>query len=219
MSALLQSPNLFRSLRKITEQEAILTLGKAALTASDATLGLETLAGVALRLSGIHGVVVRLNSVQDALEWHASRTTTPGGTAMGLIAANAREWGNLRLLFEPRTKSMECPLKFARVLAQQAALMLNRLELKENLHARTRAVRRLEQRLDARKAVSRAAGLLAKLNNLTEQHAMALLLRQAREKRSAPLAVARSIILGAETGHLAPIALRRLKPHELTARI
>ena len=36
MSALLQSPNLFRSLRRISEQEAITTIGRSALAARDA---------------------------------------------------------------------------------------------------------------------------------------------------------------------------------------
>src|SRR5580658_5617974 len=121
MSALLQSPNLFRSLRRVNEQEAVTTMGRLALTAVDAASGLEALASVALRLGGLHGVQVSLHGGKGevgVLEWHDSKAPAPRGSATGLIAANSREWGRLRVLFEPRTRTLECPLRFARILAQ-----------------------------------------------------------------------------------------------------
>jgi hypothetical protein len=197
MSALLQSPNLFRSLRGVNEQEAIITISRVALTAADATSGLEALSSVALRLSGLHGVEVSLRAGQGTVEvlgWHDSKAPEPRGAATGLIAANSREWGRLRILFEPHMKSVECPLRFARVLAQHVALMLNRLELLIQNKASNAAVRRLEHRLDTRKAVSRASGILAEAKNLTRERALLLLLRQARETRRSPLALARTMI-------------------------
>jgi len=216
MSALLQSPNLFRSLRRVSEQEAIMAIGRLALTASDAASGLEALASVALRLSGLHGVEVSLKDA-DILEWHDSKEPASRGAATGLIAANAREWGHLRILFEPRLKSLECPLRFARILAQQAALMLNRLEALQRNSVSKGAIRRLEVRLDTRKAASRAVGLLAQAKKLTRERAQLILIKQARETKRSPLALARSIILSAETGHLRPVvSLRRLGVNELT---
>ena len=220
MSALLQSPNLFRSLRRISEQEAIATMGRLALSAPDAAGGLESLASVALRLSGLHGVEMTIDTGHhqpQVFEWHDSKAPAPRGAATGLIVAQARDWGRLRILFEPRIKSVECPLRLARVLAQQAALMLNRLELEARKQAAHAAVRRLQERIDTRKAVSRAAGILARLNQLSDEQALLLLMYQARRSKRALLAVARTIILGEETGHLQPIKLRRLAPQEFTA--
>ncbi len=70
MSALLQSPNLFRSLRRVNEQEAIISIGRLAWSAADAAGGLEALSGIALRLNGVHGVEIQLHS-NEILEWHA----------------------------------------------------------------------------------------------------------------------------------------------------
>jgi ANTAR domain-containing protein len=209
MSALLQSPNLFRSLRRVSEQEAITTIGRLALTATDAAGGIESLASVALRLNSLHGVEVTLyasHGQAETLEWHDSKAPAPRGSATGMIAANSREWGRLRILFEPRIKSVECPLRFARVLAQHAALMLNRLEVAARNAAIAAAVNRLQHRLDTRKAVSRAAGILANTQRLTHEQALLLLLEQARESRLPLLPLARTVILGQETGHITSAA-------------
>jgi len=170
MSALQQSAIVRRSLqalRRVSEQEAIMTVGRLALTAADAASGLEALASVALRLSGLHGVEVRLQTagqeLVDVLEWHGSKEAAPRGAATGLIAANGREWGRMRILFEPRVRSLECPLRFVRILGQQVALMFNRLAVVTGNQTAKAAIRRLEQRLDMRKAVTRAAGILARV--------------------------------------------------------
>jgi hypothetical protein len=44
----------------MSEQEAIITISRLALTAIDAPSGLQALANVALRLSGLHGVEMSL---------------------------------------------------------------------------------------------------------------------------------------------------------------
>lgn len=220
MSALLQSPNLFRSLRRMSEQEAVIAIGRLALQSVDAASGLEALASVALRLSGLHGVEVRLRDLGgkvEILEWHGSKEPAPRGSATGMIAANSREWGKLRILFEPRIKSVECPLRFARVLAQQVAVMLNRVELLATNEAASAAIRRLQERLDRRKAVSRAAGILARARNLSHEQALLQFLRQARESRRPLLPLARTLILSEETGNLRPISLRRLEPGDSTS--
>jgi hypothetical protein len=220
MSAVLQSPHLFRSLRRVSEQEAITTIGRLALTASDAASGIEALASTALRLSGLHGVEITLTSecgTVETMEWHDSKLPAPRGSATGLIAANSRAWGRLRILFEPRIQSVECPLRFARVLAQHVALMLNRLEVAGHNAAIAAAVNRLQHRLDTRKAVSRAAGILASARNLTHRQALSLLLAQARQSRRPLLPLARTVILGQQTGHLQPLSLHRLGPNEVTS--
>ncbi len=71
MSALAQSPNLFCALRRrINEQEAILTIARAALTAADALSGLEAVANAALRLTGVHEVVASFPSIITARRRH-----------------------------------------------------------------------------------------------------------------------------------------------------
>jgi hypothetical protein len=206
-------------LRRVSEQEAITTIGRSALAARDAASGLEALANVALRLSGLHGVEITLYAYSghhETFEWHDSKAAAPRGSATGLVAANAREWGRLRIFFEPQIRSVECPLRFARVLAQHTALMLNRLEITALNEAVNAARHRLEKRLETRKAVSRAAGILASMQNLSPEQALVILLKQARTSRQPLLLLARAIILGQQTGHLQPVSLRRLGANELT---
>jgi hypothetical protein len=234
MSALLQSAKLF-SLRRVSEQEAITMIGRLALSAVDVPTGIESLARVALRLRGLHGVEVsvhgragkaagqdgpkieQIGQSKDENEYRwsvggpacdASDGPEPRGSAIGMVAANAREWGRLRILFEPRINSVECPLRFARVLGQHVGLMLNRLDLASRKEASRAAAARLQNRLDTRKAVSRAAGILAEAGNLSHERAVSLLLRQAREERRPLLPLARSIILFEETERLRPIFVR-----------
>jgi len=102
------------------------------------------------------------------------------------------------------------------VLAQHTALMLNRLDISARHEAIRRAMSRLEQRLETRKAVSRASGILANMHHLPHEQGLAILLRQARTSRRPLLPLARAIILGQQTGHLQPVSLRRLGPNELT---
>jgi hypothetical protein len=80
--------------------------------------------------------------------------------------------------------------------------MLNRLDVTARNKASKAAVRRLQERLDARQAVSRAAGILAEIKHFSYERTLVLLLRQARESRQLPLATARTIMLCAEIGHL-----------------
>jgi hypothetical protein len=219
MSALLQSPTLFRSLRRVSEQEAIITISRFALTAVDAASGLESLANVALRLKGLHGVAITLQSGHgpEVFEWHDSQEPAPRGSATALIAANSHEWGRLRILFEPRIQSVECPLRFARVLAQHVALLLNRLELVILNRRINSAICRLQKRLETRKAVSRATGILAQARGLSQPRALLLLLHQARSSRRSLLQLARTVILSQEVGQLEPLSFRRRAPRQLTS--
>jgi hypothetical protein len=213
MSALAQSPSLFSvPRRRINEEEAIFTISHAALTAVDALSGLETIANVTLRLTGIHEVQIRLHANHEQaelLEWRHSTVSSPRGSATGLMAANSRDWGKLRLRFEPYIGSVECPLRFVRVVAQQAGLMLNRLELLGRNQMASAAVQRLQERLDTRKALSRAAGILAETKQLHYEQAVLLLLKQVRKERRSPLQLANDIINGGETRRFTPVVTGR----------
>ena len=218
MSALLQSSNLYNSLRRIGEPEAMRTIGRVALTSTDAATGLESLAAAALRLPGLHGIqITPLPDLaeSDSFEWHASRSPTPCGSAMAPIVAESRHWGRLRILFEPRMRSVECPLRFARFLGQQTAVMLNRLDLLRRQTTLLSNIDRLQARLEARKLVARAAGRLASSYAVQQSEALSILLGYARQWRRTPSQVASSIMLGQTASFESPY-LRQLQDHELT---
>ena len=95
--------------------------------------------------------------------------------------------------------------------------MLNRLELLGRNQMASAAVQRLQERLDTRKALSRAAGILAETKQLHYEQAVLLLLKQVREERRSPLQLANDIINGGETRRFTPVSWRRLQPGELTS--
>jgi hypothetical protein len=220
MSALLESSNLSNSLRRIGEPEAMRTIGRLALTSADPAAGLESIAAAALRLPGLHGVQIKPSSdlaESDSFEWHASRSPAPCGSAMASIVAESRDWGRLRILFEPRISSVECPLRFARFLGQQTAVMLNRIDLVRRQASLLGRIERLQERLEARKLVARAAGVIAASQEISQSEALSTLLAYAREWRRTPSQIASSIVLGQNTSFGRP-HLRQLQDHELTLR-
>jgi hypothetical protein len=199
MSALAQSRNLHPRVRSLSEREAICLAGPLISAAIDVPSGLESLAAVALRVPGLHRLQFTLLPPKrkgQILEWSLPETPAPCGSAMAALAANGYTHGRLRIFFEPRIHSLESPLRFARFLAQQAALMLNRLELAALRESRLRRLARLRQRLETRKIVHRARGILAEVRGIPEAEALALLFRCAHRSRRPLHRLAEAIILG-----------------------
>ncbi len=135
---------------------------------------------------------------------------------MAPIMADSRDWGRLRILFEPRIRSLECPLRFARFAGQQIAIMLNRLDLFRRRQALLAGIDRLRERLEARKSVARASGIVAASRGISQREALSFLLAYARDWRRTPGQIASAIILGQDVSFQYP-SLRQLRDHELTA--
>jgi hypothetical protein len=199
MSALLQ-PQLFESAHHpLAEAEALRVISRLASAAEDLDSGLEGLAGGALRVPGLHKVQITPSVAfppLETLEWYASSSPVLCGSAMAFVEAGGRSWGRLHLYFEPRIQTVESPLRFARFLGQQAALLLNRFALEDQCDAQLATLDRLKQRLNTRIAVHRATGILAELRGVTDKEALALLIRYARQSRRTLLSLADAIILG-----------------------
>jgi len=107
--------------------------------------------------------------------------------------------GRLRIFFEPRIHSLKSPLRFARFLAQQAALLLNRLDLLASHNSHLTRIARLQRRLEMRKIVQRAKGILAEMQGIPEDDALALFFRYAHQSRRRLQPLAEAIVLNDET--------------------
>jgi Xaa-Pro aminopeptidase len=135
---------------------------------------------------------------------------------MAFVEAGGRSWGRLHLYFEPRIQTVESPLRFARFLGQQAALLLNRFALEDQYDAQLATLDRLKDRLNTRIAVHRATGILAELRGVTDKEALALLIQYARQSRRTLLSLADAIILG-DTSFRKPF-FRPIQRNEYTSR-
>jgi ANTAR domain-containing protein len=199
MSALPLPQSFDRARRHLSEPEAIRTVGRLAVTAVDAYSGLEAIAEAVLRVKGMRKLHITPElplSAEESFEWSASEGLAPCGSAMASLTANGQTWGRLRIFFEPRVHSVESPLRFARLLAQQSALMLNRLDLLRLRATYLASIERVQERVEMRKTVHRAKGILARSRAISEEEALLSLFRYARETRRPLSQVAEAVILG-----------------------
>ncbi|HMF76608.1 MAG TPA: ANTAR domain-containing protein [Bryobacteraceae bacterium] len=219
MSALLQSQLSQPARYPLAEAASLRAISGLALTAEDLDSGLEGLAETALRVPGLHKIQITptvLLPPLERLEWYASTAPVLCGSATAFVEANGRSWGRLQLYFEPRIQTVESPLRFARFLGQQVALLLNRFMLEAQRDTQLATLDRLRRRLDMRIAVHRATGILAELRGVTDKEALALLVRYARESRRTLASLADAIILG-DTSFRKPF-FRPLQRSESAAR-
>jgi hypothetical protein len=219
MSALPQQ-KLSRSIvRPLAEADALQAISRLTSAAEDLDSGLESLAESALRVPGLHKIQITPSVAfppVETLEWYAAAPPALCGSAMAFVEAGGRSWGRIHLYFEPRIETVESPLRFARFLGQQAAMLLNRLSLEDQYDAHLETLDRLKKRLDTRIAVHRAVGILAELRGFSGKDALTLLTQYARRSRRTLLSLADAVILG-ETSFRKPF-FRPVPRHEPTSR-
>jgi hypothetical protein len=223
MSALLQS-ELSQSVRyPLVEAAALCLISRVTVTATDLRSGLEELAEAALRVPGLHKVQITpsvafplLERTLETLEWYAAASPVLCGSAMAFVEAGGRAWGRLHLYFEPRIQTVESPLRFARFLGQQAALLLNHFALEDRYDAHLGEIERLKKRLNTRIAVHRATGILAELRGVTDREALAFLVHYARQSHRTLASLADAVILG-DTSFRKPV-FRPVQGSESTTR-
>lgn len=202
MSALPQPDSFYRQSNRLSEPEALQEIGRIAHTAGSAPKGLQAIAEAALWIPGIHRV--KLDDGAPLTASNKSRTT------LVTIEANGRSWGQLRL-----TTTGEAP-RSASFLGQQVALLFNRLELIRRHDALRAQAKRLSERLETRKNLHRAAGLVARARGVSDRAALQILIGHARTSRRSLNRVAETVLLGYEAPLTRRPALRRLQPHEFT---
>ena len=108
------------------------------------------------------------------------------------VKANGRSWGRLRLSGDDAIEGS------GRFLGQQLALLLNRLDLMRERDVRRAQARRLSERIEVRKNLHRASGLVAKTRGVPNQQALQILVHHARKARRTLNRVAETVLLGYE---------------------
>jgi hypothetical protein len=218
MSALLQSQLSRSAQHPLAEAAALRQISRLASVAEDLESAFEDLAATALRVPGLHKIQITpsMSLPLETVEWYATTSPVLCGSAMAFVEAGGRSWGRLHLYFEPRIQTVESPLRFARFLGQQAALLLNHFALEAQCDAQIATLDRLKKRLNARIAVHRATGILAGLRGVTDQEALVLLVQYARQTRRTLVSLADAIILG-DTSFRKPF-FRPIQRNEPTTR-
>jgi hypothetical protein len=210
MSALPQPDSFYRQSKRPTEPETLQEIGRIAHTAVDPLKGLQAIAEAALRIPGVRGLKVEDGPLLTAFGPIASGSHGTSHTTSVTVEANGRSWGQLRLTTTGEARS------FADFLGQQVALLLNRLDLIRRHDALRAQAKRLSARLETRKNLHRAGGLVARARGISDRAALQLLVTHARKSRRSLNRIAEAVLLGYEAPLTRRPALRRLKPHEFT---
>jgi hypothetical protein len=184
------------------ELEVLREIGQIAWSAQNADIALNEIEAAVLRLGGVLRFEWKLNAMP--------------GLMMEPVRANGVTWGGLRIHFDPALTALKISSGFTRFVAQQAALLLHRLSLLDEMQAHHRRLAVLRRRLETRKAVHRARGIVAKARGISESEALRVMKRQARVSRRSLLQLAQALIGGFETPDFERPALRRLHPEQVT---
>jgi GAF domain-containing protein len=185
------------------ELDTARAISREAARATLPALGLAAVAQRVLRIDGACAVHVcgtanfhaaRELGLRDlTLASHGTHTGTRA-SAIAPISAGGSVWGELRIEFDIPSFAVESPVRFAIYVAQQIANMLQRIHLLEQAGVLEDAVGRLRRAMATRKTVHRAAGILARAYQLTEQAAIALLIQQSRDSSCPVRGIAEQII-------------------------
>jgi ANTAR domain len=200
MNAAIQQPYPRNESRPLDELSTTHKISRNTAFATEIPRGLESLAGLVLSLRGIRAV--ELDPVPELQEyagapfiWTAPGKSVVNGNAVAEIAAARIRWGQLRIRFNVHAIELESPVRFARFVAQQIAGMLNRLALQSQSKMLRQRLARLTHRLQTRKVVQRASGILARMHGIPQSEAIRLLIRHSRERASSLYSIAEGIIL------------------------
>ncbi|MBV8071831.1 MAG: ANTAR domain-containing protein [Acidobacteriaceae bacterium] len=199
-----------------SESEVLRDIGRIAWSAPRIEHGLEEIASAVFRLPGMHVLELHVETmpVFTKAAYGACRTS---GSAVEAVQANGLTWGTLRIYFDPALAQVETPLRFTRFVAQQIALLLDRLSLLREIEMQHRRLAHLKRRLETRKAVHRAAGVLAQARDIPDADALRIIIQEARRSRRTLLHLAQALILGFEAPGFHKPVLRRLGPAQYTA--
>jgi hypothetical protein len=208
------------SARQLSEWEATQSVSRQVSGATEPQSGVRAIAEAVLLTSGVIRLTfesaAELASMSIPLEWGADASPGPQGCALAPIASAGRNWGEIRLYFDLRSKALESPLAFARFVGQQIARLLNQFDLIDQRQSLARQLDTLRVRLATRKLAQRAAGIVAQRRGIAVADALGFLTRYSREYRRRLYHVAEAVVLSHEdTWNRRPV-LRRLQPGEVT---
>jgi len=207
-----------RSQRPITEIELLGLIGHITWTGQGEEASFTSISNAVLRLPGFVGF--RFEPAESlpnlsVFETARPRLAVPGAFARAPVSANGRVWGEIRLFFDPNASlPVESPIRLARFMGQQIALLLHRIALHRERRILVERVEKTRQVIRRRKLVYGAAKVLAQQRNISDREAISEIVSYARSNRRTLLAISESLILGYNAGTFTRPFFRRLATHE-----
>jgi hypothetical protein len=179
---------------------------------SDALLRLPGFLG--LRFEPVEGV-----ANLSVFETCRLRLAVPGASARSPVSANGYFWGEIRIFFDPKTAlPVESPVRLARFMGQQIAILLHRIALHGERKILLARVEQTRQVIRRRKLIYGASKILAQQRNISERDAISEIVRYARRNRRTLLDVSEALIFGHDIGASTRPVFRRSAKYELATK-
>lgn len=213
MSALASSHPLSTRPSILGELEASLEISRLASAARRYHDALEAIFAVVVAVPGVWRITTEVPP--DVGHWLTldrigKRPKLQWSSAIAPLDAGLHRWGQLRLCFELSSEISNSPVRFTKYVAQQIAALLDRTALRDQTEVLRQQISALSRRLEVRKAVARAVGLVARRDRVSHERALAQVTALARHHRRSLLLTAQSIVfLESEGGSLRRPTLRR----------
>jgi hypothetical protein len=211
-----------RSQRPITEVQLLRIISNITWSGQGEEASFASISDALLRLSGFVGF--RFEPAENgaglsAFETDRPRLAVPGASARSPVSANGRVWGEIRLFFDPNASlPVESPIRLARFMGQQIALLLHRIALNNERKILLSKLEKTRQAILHRKLIHGAAKVLAQQRKISERDAISEIIRYARRNRRSLLNVSESLILGYDMRIVTRPFFRRLARHEPTTK-
>lgn len=191
MAALIVAESIARS-----EVDVLRSIARAASNATTELAGLRQMVDAVMNLPDLNGLKIQDGKVLEMFGPFDRRNIQKGHhshTEFVEVKANGRDWG--RLALDVNVNAVNSRGQF---FGQQLALLLNRLELVRELNLRRAQAQRLSERIETRKILHRASGLVARKRGISTLEALQILVQQARRERRRLNQVAEMVLLGYE---------------------
>ena len=175
------------------ELDATREISRLACRATDFEEGLEAISSVLLGVPGVWRVCI-----EAPQSWRFDRVGRTAGeasaSAVAPVEAGRGTWGKLRIHFEVRSEVGASPVRFVKFVAQQIAGLLDRLTLQRERDSCVEQISILRRRIETRKMLARASGLIARRDRISEAQALSAIATLARRNRRSLLLIAQSVI-------------------------
>jgi hypothetical protein len=207
-----------RSQRPTTEIELLRFISNIAWNGLDEQVCFQSISDALVRLPGFLGFRFEPSEAVANLsgfETGRPRLAVPGASAHSPVTANGYAWGEIKVFFDPNIPlPVESPVRLARFMGQQIALLLHRIALNWERRILLAKVERTSQVIRRRKLIYGAAKVLAQGRHISEREAVSEIVGYARRNKRSLLNVAESLILGYDIGTSTRPFFRRLAAQE-----
>ena len=153
----------------------------------------------AVQFPGVRGLALELAGGQPLSpgtgQWFGSPDPEACAATQAPILASGQNWGSLSLYFDPHVLAEHMASRISRFLGQQFALALACIELEALISGLRSEVAAGQEEIRGRKALHRAAVLLAHSRGISEKSAQVLIEEQSRRTGKSINAIAEAVLV------------------------